>query len=170
MPSIRIKQVSEKHVSANANRPHYKDEPYQAPIGTFEFLNFSGLAVLRLFDEPPVSHFGYTGGLTVDRPTRPMIVRRAVLRALIDMGENAETEVGVLVKDSPLSGPIGTDILRYEAWIRTSAFRVFADQLATGGAGILQQRLCGNRSRIDQAYMSRLGLSFWCESFWPIIL
>src|SRR6266545_8366281 len=43
-------------------------------------LDFAGLAVRRLLDQPPVGHLGYAGDLAVDRPARAVIVRRAALR------------------------------------------------------------------------------------------
>src|SRR5205807_3796277 len=41
-----------------------------------------------------IGHDRLAEGLAVDRPGRPVIVRLAFLRALIDMAENAEAELG----------------------------------------------------------------------------
>src|SRR5580693_6009870 len=57
------------------------------------------LSICWLFDKPPIHHLCFTGGLPIDSPTRPMIVRSASSGALIDVAEYAEMKVGVLVKN-----------------------------------------------------------------------
>src|SRR5438094_668606 len=51
-------------------------------------------------DKLVVGHLGFALRLAVDRPRRAMIVRRRVLRAVVGVREDAEAELGVLVKDA----------------------------------------------------------------------
>ena len=55
-----------------------------------DLLDFARSAVAGLLDKAPVGHFGHAGHLAVDRPARAVIVWCAVLRPLIDMGEDTE--------------------------------------------------------------------------------
>src|SRR5207247_2644112 len=50
-------------------------------------------------DKLVVGHLGFASRLAVDGPRRAMIVRRRVLRAVVGVREDAEAELGVLVKD-----------------------------------------------------------------------
>src|SRR6267378_3678304 len=50
-------------------------------------------------DELVVGHLGFALRLAVDRPRRAMIVRRRVLSTVVGVREDAEAELGVLVKD-----------------------------------------------------------------------
>src|SRR5437870_1500732 len=49
-----------------------------------------------------VGHVGLALGLAVDRPRRTVIVGRRILRALVLVGEDAETELAILVDDFSL--------------------------------------------------------------------
>src|SRR5262245_7082119 len=50
-------------------------------------------------DDAPVRHLRDAGGLPVDRPAWPMVVRGTMRRAGVDVAADAETELGVLVED-----------------------------------------------------------------------
>src|SRR5438128_10791 len=59
------------------------------------FHDFAGPSICGLFEKFPVGHFGDAGHLTVNRPARTVIVRRAVLRPLVDVGKNAKVQVWI---------------------------------------------------------------------------
>src|SRR5215472_9249842 len=63
------------------------------------FCSLARLSIGWLFDEPPIRHLGFAGGLAVDSPARPVIVRSTSFGALIDVAEYAEMKVGILVKN-----------------------------------------------------------------------
>jgi len=73
--------------------------------------NSARLSICWLFDKPPIRHLGFTGGLAVDSPARPVIVRSANLGALIDVAEYAEMKVGVLVKNRAFGIHVGAEVL-----------------------------------------------------------
>src|SRR3546814_13534311 len=62
-------------------------------------LGLAGAPVLRWFDFAVFRHLGDALRLAVDRPGRPVVVRPAMLRALVDMRQDAETQLRVLVQD-----------------------------------------------------------------------
>src|SRR6516165_3627044 len=72
-----------------------------------DLLDLAGLSVRRLLHEAPVGHLGHPGHLAVDRPARAVVMRRAVPRSAIDVGENAEVQVGVLVENPAVRIRIG---------------------------------------------------------------
>src|SRR5439155_17368214 len=57
-------------------------------------------------DKLVVGHLGFALRLAVDCPRRAMIVRRRVLRAVVGVREDAEAELGVLVKDVAFRRPV----------------------------------------------------------------
>src|SRR3989449_2569193 len=59
-------------------------------------------AVLRGLDQLPVAHHRLAHGLAVDRPVLAVIVRLALLRPVVDVGQDAEAELRVLVDDLAL--------------------------------------------------------------------
>ena len=73
--------------------------------------NIAWLSICGLFDKPPISHLGFTGGLAVDGPARPVIVRSANFGALIDVAEYAEMKVGILVKNRAFRIHVGAEVL-----------------------------------------------------------
>src|SRR5216117_1070250 len=54
------------------------------------------LAVPRGLDQLPVAHHRLALGLAVDRPVLAVIVRLALLRSVVDVGQDAEAELRVL--------------------------------------------------------------------------
>src|SRR5262249_31550558 len=75
--------------------------------------------------------------LAVDRPGRPVIVRVALLLALISVGEDAEAELGIFVEDLAL-GHVVADVPGDEGVVFENVLDDLADFLAAGGA-----RICG---------------------------
>ena len=67
-----------------------------------------------------------------------MIVRRAVLRSLIDVSKNAEMEVGILIEYFSFGFRIRAEILGNEFRIGGRLFGVVAHEFAARRAGILQ--------------------------------
>ena len=68
-----------------------------------------------------------------------MIMRRAVLRALVNMAKNAETQIGIFIKNRPFDLHIRAEMLNYKLGISACFFSILADQLPTRPTGILQQ-------------------------------
>src|SRR5580704_5549978 len=83
----------------------------------------------------PIAHDGLADRLTVDRPGRAMIMRRAFLRAVINMREDAEAVFGILVEDLAL-GTIGGKMLCDKVRVRTGFLNQSADLLAPFRSGI----------------------------------
>jgi hypothetical protein len=102
--------------------------------------NLARLSFGWLFDKPPIRHLGFAGGLAVDSPARPVIVRSTSFGALIDVAENAEMKVGILVKNRAFRIHIGAEVPSNEVPIGTRLLGTLANVLATGPAGILEKR------------------------------
>src|SRR5215469_1154550 len=64
--------------------------------------HLAGFVLAGRLDHRPIAHQCFTTRLAVDRPARPMIVRLAVARTVIDMAKNAEPQFRILVEDLPL--------------------------------------------------------------------
>src|SRR5918996_409288 len=75
--------------------------------------HLAGLALGRRLQHGPVAHHGLAAGLAVDRPRWPVIVRRALLRVPVVVGEDAEAERGILVEDLAL-GHVVAEVARDE--------------------------------------------------------
>ena len=94
MPSMRMRRVSasrrgEWHPLAIEVRHAGND------FVCSHLCNLARVSINRLFDKLPIRHLGFTGGLAVDGPARPVIVRSANFGALIDVAEYAEMKVGI---------------------------------------------------------------------------
>src|SRR6267142_3887501 len=89
-------------------------------------------------DELVVGHLGFALRLAVYRPRRAMIVRRRVLRAVVGVREDAEAELGVLVKDVAFRRLVvqaGLD----EAFIEQGGLEARAELAPPGRSRILLQ-------------------------------
>src|SRR5262249_48254209 len=71
--------------------------------------NLARLVRCGLRDERPVAHHGLAPRLPVDRPGRTVIVRIALLLALVRVGEDTEAELRILVEDLAL-GHVVSDV------------------------------------------------------------
>src|ERR1044071_4251240 len=83
----------------------------------------------------PLVHVGLAPSLTVDRPRGAVIVRRALLRSRVRVGEDAEAELGILVQDLPLRHVV-TEMLGDERRVLQDVLEERADLLAAGGTGL----------------------------------
>src|SRR6267378_2251213 len=89
-------------------------------------------------DELVVGHLGFALRLAVDRPRRAMIVRRRVLSTVVGVREDAEAELGVLVKDVAfrrLLVQAGLD----EAFVQQGSLEARAELAPPGRPGILPE-------------------------------
>src|ERR1044071_8239795 len=77
-------------------------------------------------DERIVGHLGLALRLAVDRPGGAVVVRRRVLRALVLVREDAEAELGVLVKHLALRG-LSIQSCRNEIGIAQQRLQAHAD-------------------------------------------
>src|SRR6185312_16882210 len=103
-------------------------------------LDLAGLSVGGFLEELPVRHLGRSGNLAVDCPARAVIVRRTVLRALIDMGENAKMKIGILVEHPPFVAGVRAEISGDELRIGARPLGVLAHPLPTRRTTIVQKR------------------------------
>ncbi len=79
-----------------------------------------------------------------------MIVRVTLLGALVDVGENAEAELRVLVKDLAL-GPVVADLLGDERLVLQDVLDDLAHLLSAPGAGIVREgALTGGRELLQR--------------------
>src|SRR3989454_799491 len=89
-------------------------------------------------DESVVGHLGFAFRLAVDRPRRAVIVRRRVLRAVVRVREDAEAELGVLVKDMAFRRLVVQTCLD-EAFIQQGSLEMRAELAPPGRSRILLQ-------------------------------
>src|SRR5688572_411252 len=54
------------------------------------FHDLARVSVRRLFEKLPIGHLRDARYLAIDRPARTVVVRRTVLRPLVDVGKNAK--------------------------------------------------------------------------------
>src|SRR5215470_14996676 len=101
-------------------------------------LNLAWSSICWLFEKPPIRHLGFTGGLAVDGPARPVIVRSAGFGALIDVAEYAEMKVGILVKNRAFRIHVRAEVPGNKVPIGARFLSKLADALASGPAGILE--------------------------------
>src|SRR5262249_19346812 len=102
--------------------------------------NLARLSISWPFDKPPIRHFGFAGGLAVDSPARPVIVRSAGFGALIDVAEYAEMKVGILVKNRAFRIHVGDEVPGHKVPIGARFLGKLTNAFATGATGILEQR------------------------------
>src|SRR2546422_6030433 len=89
-------------------------------------------------DKLVVGHLGFALRLAVDCPRRAMIVRRRVLRAVVGVREDAEAELGVLVKDVAFRRLVVQACLD-EAFIQQGSLEMRAELAPPGRPGILPE-------------------------------
>src|ERR1700720_378346 len=89
----------------------------------------------RRRDPLVIGHDRLAERLAIDRPGRAVIVRLAFLGTLIDMTEDAETELGILVEDFPLRRVL-RQVLTHELRIGAGLLNEGADFLAALGSGL----------------------------------
>src|SRR6516225_12461958 len=94
--------------------------------------NPARLPICWFFDKPPIRHLGFTGGLTVDSPARPVIVRSAGFGTLIDVAEYAEMKVGILVKNRAFRIHVGAEVPGHKVSIGARLLGKLANALTTG--------------------------------------
>src|SRR6516165_1110119 len=100
--------------------------------------NLSRFTLLR--STPPIRHLGFAGGLAVDSPARPVIVRSTGFGTPIDVAEYAEMKVGILIKNRAFRIHVGAEVPGHKVPIGARLLGKPANALATGQAGILKQR------------------------------
>src|SRR6516162_307923 len=91
-----------------------------------------GAVVLAL----PLDHVGVVRGLAVDRPGRAMVVRRRHPRLVVDMGEDLESEIGVLVEHLQAARHLLAAIAFDEVAIREQLLEFKANLFPALGAAV----------------------------------
>src|SRR5262245_55529270 len=108
-------------------------------IGADGFDQRRSLTLARL-DDAPIRHLGYARGLSVDGPTRAVVVRAAARRPVIDMTADAKAELGILVQDLA----------------RVGAGRAFLE--LAGNEGLIVERPCHEFRDLRPALRASIGL------------
>src|SRR5690348_6786873 len=62
-----------------------------------DMAHLAGLLLGRRLDQRPIAHQRLAARLAIDRPGRPVIMRRRFAGAVVDMGEDAESQFRILV-------------------------------------------------------------------------
>ena len=93
----------------------------------------AGLAFGRGGHQLVVRHLGLARGLAVDRPRRPVVMRRRVLRSLVAVREQAEAEIRVLVEHLALRRGV-VEVGVNERPVAQQLLEPHADLAAPGGA------------------------------------
>src|SRR5712691_7866099 len=114
-------------------------------------------------DELVVGRLGFSLRLAIDRPRRAVIVRRRVLRAVVGVREDAEAELGVLVKDVPFRRLVVQTALD-KAFIQQGGLEARADPAPPGRPRILLENVVAfpcellQRRGHDPAFYLRLSV------------
>src|ERR1051326_8657363 len=103
-------------------------------------LHLAGLVRRRRFELVPVAHLGLALGLAVDRPRMRVVVRLALLRAVIVVREDAEAELGIFEEDLALRHVVA-DVLRDERIVLQHVLDDVADSLPSGRARLGLDRI-----------------------------
>src|SRR5580704_12242462 len=133
---------------------HVSHARLQAVAPDVAHLARPGLA--RRLDQGPVVHQRLTARLAIDRPGRPVIVRVALPRASVNVGQDAEAELRVLVEDLALRHVV-TQVRGDERVVLQHVLHEGAHLLAARGTGIRGQDVVGGGGeRLERVSHGRL--------------
>src|SRR5688500_3497739 len=109
--------------------------------------HLAGLVFARRLDDGPVAHHGCALRLAVDGPGWPVIVGLALLRAMMDVGEDAEAELWILVQNLALR-PVVDEVRPRERRVEQDVPDHRADLLPALGAAVRGQDVTTRRREL----------------------